>query len=411
MPWIYQRSTIGNYQRSGFYGAPIKVSGWSNHSYQREVQWKYSETTPGYPNVYPLPARNFVRHIRRYLLGDLTTTIDYQGNYDGKGIKAYSDTWSGPIAVFPGIDDTRWFPSGPLPDPTDHVINELNEKVKNTQFESRVFLSELPETMRMLAKDANRILQAARAVRKGRFRLAAEHLAMPKTPKGLRRGNPSTVFADNWLKYQFGYKPIVSDMVNLAKATCTSLSQDQYVFLRHSRSVELPYRRDAVAQHGVGGPTGYGGIEVNVRGIYTVTVKAGYTIKVTSSVASSLSQWGLSNPLSAGWELLPFSFVADWFANFGQLIGSLDTWSGKSFVSGYKTKVVSVRATAWPGRIGHPPSATLKIISGFLGGIQITNIDRNVLSGPVPTRLVTNLPDSTWHFITSASLLQKIFRS
>lgn len=404
MPWIYQRSTTGLYPRES--GGVV-----TNFSYQREIQWKYSETTPGFPNVYPLPARAFVRHIKHYILGDLRTTIDYRGNYDGTGVKAYTAINGGKVATFPNIEDVRWLPSVPLPDPSTHVINELNEKVKNTQFETGVFLSELPETMRMLAKDANRILQAARAVRKGRFRLAAEHLSMPSTPKGLKHGSPATVFADNWLKYNFGYKPIVNDMVDLAKATCRSLSQDQYVFLRHERTVELPYRKDKIAEHTIYGPTGNGAIEVNVIGTATVTVKAGYTIKVASKVASSLAELGLSNPLSVGWELLPFSFVADWFANFGQCIGHLDAWSGKSFVSGYKTHVTKIRATAWPGKVINPPNAILKVVSSNLGGIDSTQISRSVLSGPVPTRLVTSLPDSTWHFLTSASLLQKIFRS
>lgn len=59
----------------------------------------------------------------------------------------------------------------------------------------------------------------------------------------------------------------------------------------------------------------------------TVTMESQLVYRVTyntDGVAARLAPYGLTNPLLTAWELVPFSFVADWFVNVGDTIASLD---------------------------------------------------------------------------------------
>ena len=41
-----------------------------------------------------------------------------------------------------------------------------------------------------------------------------------------------------------------------------------------------------------------------------------------------LQQLGLLNPASIAWELVPYSFVLDWFSNIGQVLGQFTAFAG-----------------------------------------------------------------------------------
>jgi hypothetical protein len=48
------------------------------------------------------------------------------------------------------------------------------------------------------------------------------------------------------------------------------------------------------------------------------------------------SQLGLTSPISLGWELIPFSFVIDWFLPIGAALNAASAFDGLTFHSGYK---------------------------------------------------------------------------
>jgi hypothetical protein len=50
-----------------------------------------------------------------------------------------------------------------------------------------------------------------------------------------------------------------------------------------------------------------------------------------------MSQSGFTNPVSLAWELLPFSFVVDWFLPIGPYLESLDSWGGLILLDGCET--------------------------------------------------------------------------
>jgi len=92
-----------------------------------------------------------------------------------------------------------------------------------------------------------------------------------------------------------------------------------------------------------------------------------------------LSQLGLVNPASLAWELVPFSFVVDWFANVGDFLASFTDTVGCTLSNtavtttrenGQMTQFNGYYGTTWKASyksmnrviyLGSPPGPTLKL--------------------------------------------------
>jgi len=402
MPWKYQYYIPSSYVRAGV-----------TYPYQARMEWKYSETTPGYPSGKPYPSHNYYRGGAQLTPGSLNYQL--YGLFNRK--PAYWN-FGGEYLPNPNIDWTG-YRIGLIDNQSIAIakaVASVNSKVRSAHFDVPVFLGEFGETCRLLARDANRIYEAAKAVKRGRWHDAARKLGI-KPPKGVSMRRQ---FADNWLKYQFGYKPIVSDMVNSAKAFTKLGTRRSFVTVTghgdaasRSTSPEIPFS--------VPGPLGGGdGTFVNKFNVRW-ECSIGYVIEITNPVLAELASLGITNPSSVAWELLPFSFVIDWFVNIGECLQYLDTWSGKRFVTGYQTDFVdlTVQGTIVKVPVCVAPEFYKLSGTGYDGqsfsisplfDLHQYAVNRQTLGGPVPPRVRFDLPQSVWHFITEVSLLHKLFK-
>jgi hypothetical protein len=90
--------------------------------------------------------------------------------------------------------------------------------------------------------------------------------------------------------------------------------------------------------------------------------KTGIIYWVDSSQLANLQDWGITNPLLLAWELLPYSFVVDWFIPVGDWLATVDYSLGLSFKEGFE----SYMTTAESMRVYKPkPHATIqRTVSG-----------------------------------------------
>jgi hypothetical protein len=72
-------------------------------------------------------------------------------------------------------------------------------------------------------------------------------------------------------------------------------------------------------------------------------VKSGAQFNLSNSNLALAEQLGLANPASIAWELVPFSFVVDWFTNYGSVIGGLSSWAGYTISKPYTTRLFKGR--------------------------------------------------------------------
>jgi hypothetical protein len=71
--------------------------------------------------------------------------------------------------------------------------------------------------------------------------------------------------------------------------------------------------------------------------------KIGATVDLINPDLQLLQQMGLVNPLSIAWEVVPFSFVVDWFTKFGGVIDATTDFVGCRLRDPYTTKFARTR--------------------------------------------------------------------
>jgi hypothetical protein len=158
-----------------------------------------------------------------------------------------------------------------------------------------------------------RMLQLATftlAVRKGQFKLAANILRTPEP----RFRHPVRESGSNWLEYHLGIEPLVKDIYN-----AVDLIQKP-ITTKHVKA-----RGWAQDQWSVLNPAPY-----TASNEWTLTaIRAQYQCDIAVSnpalwLANSL---GIVNPIQVAWQLVPLSFVVDWFVNVESFLGQAsDFW-------------------------------------------------------------------------------------
>jgi hypothetical protein len=128
-------------------------------------------------------------------------------------------------------------------------------------------------------------------------------------------------------------------------------------------------------------------------------------------VVQELHGWSSMNPLSIGWELLPFSFVADWFLDVGGYVRNFETYLGYKnlFRSGWIT-YSGVSKSSLGSQINRTP--VVGPLSGVSSGLyHHKHKDRKPLTGyPVPKLPHFNVDLSSGRLLNAAALLSQFLK-
>lgn len=179
-------------------------------------------------------------------------------------------------------------------------------------------LGELNQSTDMILKRLGQILLFAKRVRTGRFKEAG----MRKPSKKVLQTPGSKRLADNWLELQYGWLPLISDIYDVIDAVGSGMAR---------RGMKVSKKSSEVVRQGA---------------LQTpVTSRAGFSGVVSNEAAFNLNQWGLLNPANIAWNLVPFTFVIDWFLPIGRTLGALTGTAGLSQVMGWYVDIVSLEST------------------------------------------------------------------
>jgi uncharacterized protein YlaN (UPF0358 family) len=116
-----------------------------------------------------------------------------------------------------------------------------------------------------------------------------------------------TDISGRWLELQYGWLPAIGDAYEAAKAFA-ALQEGRKNTVRVVHKVVKPIEGSAA-------PTLY-----QCPGTSEVIGAIEYEMSEELSFATSL---GLTDPLSVAWEIIPFSFVIDWFYPIGTFLDNL----------------------------------------------------------------------------------------
>jgi len=188
------------------------------------------------------------------------------------------------------------------------LITSLGHTVRQHDFHAGKALGEAGQTLRLIGTTARRIAMALTALKHGNLPLAYDSFASP-TPLSLSRHGMKRLrskprltdkwVADQWLELQYGWKPLLSDIHTGMGALSTTLNG----------IVRLPIKvRKSVNN------TGY----YNSRNEFWLRKCRKVNLKTFMlSYPLMNASLNLNDPLSVAWEVMPWSFVIDWFIPIG----------------------------------------------------------------------------------------------
>ena len=188
---------------------------------------------------------------------------------------------------------------------------------------------EREQAISQIATSAGTLLKAFRLVKRGQFTLAAKQLAVPLASGKYRH---SKNVANAWLSLHFGWVPLVQDIYSALEI------------------LDRPPRDMKIKGSARSGLSTWGQLDMygsGIRNSSTYACRMGARQIITDAHLAQISALGLVNPASVAWELVPYSFVVDWFSNVGQVLNSYTDFVGIELVDGYTTLYQDYRREYW----------------------------------------------------------------
>lgn len=263
----------------------------------------------------------------------------------------------------------------------------------------------LGQTFDMIHRNVDRIRKAVSSLKKGNLPSAVKELWGNASPRyRRRRGLKATKdLAGLWLELQYGWKPLINDVHwGMQKLSEVNLSEFQVV--RTAASA----RKRETTEVSVGTVQNTGGKVGGSTKVETLSMTR-YVVhwRMSDPLLSLIAEAGFTNPVSLAWELVPFSFVVDWFLPLGTFFEQLSAWDGLIFLRGSKTQFTKqwtdsavnyvytspfnanvrlwgqgsyhnewvrldrVKLTAFPGSVIHPPKVGLNSATRIANAIAL----------------------------------------
>lgn len=220
-----------------------------------------------------------------------------------------------------------------------------------------------------------------------------------------------------YLQYRYGWRPLMSSLVNLSEAASAATGSTVRITGRGFSAGSSEVTKGLADMYdflGSGKPIQRSYLETYKS--LTESYRTGVLCEINLSRAKRLGL-SLNDVPSAAWELIPFSFVADWFVKIGDWI--------KAWTPTIDQKILATWCTHTEERIttltqyGASPSqtsgsgVTLKTYSGQSGDNFVTHVERRVTRSPGLSRTalppLDSSPLSLLHTLDSIALGYQTF--
>jgi len=369
MPWLLQTTNFDasqdrdlHTQQSGAVNYTDSFSGEYNPSHRSQILSGQDATTPAVGIKYSIEGSRFMHYNRTGVAFD-----KYDVQYDV-------------------IGDAPLLWPNPLTTPRDSVVTEIRNrairkfldsaKSVRSSFEAGQDLGEIKQTIESLIHPMQSLKE-----------LTLSYLGKLKKAKSKYKGdNPSLrkALSDSYLEYRFGWRPLALDIAD-AYAGLTN---------RKRMTATSPCYGSASGTDMIGVvegsvlPTGDARYDLTTYTYYQYSyrIKGAIRLNLTDSgnipVMQALQLSTLNDFAVTAWDLLPYSFVVDYFANVGEIINAVTfPFSDLTFCCGTERlkltcKYVSTLKTVADGSGVHWVTQTF---SPFNAKLNVTKFTRSRL--------------------------------
>lgn len=187
--------------------------------------------------------------------------------------------------------------------------SRLAEQIKGHSFNMAVSVAEGKKTVNMVVDALASVGGALLDLKRGRFESAARRFGVNQRPSKLDHKD----LAGRWLELQYGWLPLLGDVYEASKAyeelTQKPRSQRFRGQLKKTGTVDTS-----------GSPSNWTAV-CNYKAMINITAELQEQLSAPRSL-------GLTDPLTVAWELIPYSFVVDWFIPIGSYLETLNVLHG-----------------------------------------------------------------------------------
>jgi len=290
-----------------------------------------------------------------------------------------------------------------------------------THMDGGTFLGELKQTLRMLRHPAEALSRSVESYldalnkRKRAELQRRRRKGLPQLPKDSPKWEWYNAIPDLWLEHSFGWKPLMMDIEDAWDALA-SLSESEGV-AHLSRSAQGSKLRSQTFTPG----SLYSGalrlrndITYRAKTQTTVRYRGDVVARAATTFADQAARWGFtpSQFIPTAWELLPWSFLVDYFASIGDFLDASFTntadlkWTCRTIRRKYVSEQLITPAK----------SATLSLIPAagraewYSDGSCHCNytrveVDRAASASPVPAVVFVNFQDQSSQHLANMSAL------
>lgn len=181
--------------------------------------------------------------------------------------------------------------------------SKLVSKVRDHDFHLGKFVAEGKETVNLVVDTIKTVAMVIHKLKRADLVGAARTLGIDH--HSFRTHDVS----GRWLELQYGWLPLIGDVYEAAKAFSTIADPP-----RRSRVMVKKHLEDEVDTSI--SPSNWSG-----KGVRSNNYRIIYEMKESLSTPRSL---GLEDPVGIAWELIPYSFVVDWFIPIGTYLDNLN---------------------------------------------------------------------------------------
>lgn len=363
---------------------------------------RMSGESPGFPRVLSVNNYSYDCTELKYLRGFRRVTRPVPYSHITEDVTEYSGDFGDSTSLA-----QTWLtvPSTQVSALYSELALKLSEKVRNQIAGWGENIGEGQKSINMIRSRAIQIGKTLGALRHGDFAAAARHLGVsPRNGAGFYstafRRDRTKAIADGWLELQYGWIPLVKDVFSTAESfERLYKNKPPRGVSRVSGFREVTEESNTPVQHCIQTTRKHAKVELKLMARYSST----------STPLRTLKELGLTNPALIAWDLLPFSFVADWFLPIGAWLGQLDATLGIHFDVGSQTQCTentvdiqrSASNTLYAGMIYDENSSASKRM------VVINRI--GLFTMPVALLPTAKNPFSVTHAANSIALLQQSF--